>query len=210
MSINTQHLRGNVQDFIAGYVRGKTVLDVGCVQHTATHAQGDDRWLHKRVVANAKSALGLDILESEVTKLRQYGYEVVCGDACTVSLERTFDVVLAGEIIEHVSNASAFLSNMARHVTDGGRLVLTTPNAYFLLHVFESIFCDPDHRWNPEHVCIYEPFTLRNLLRRNGLDIETMYYFTRSSKLLRLMWMTGLPSYGPISGSILAIVKKAE
>ena len=74
---------------------------------------------------------------------------------------------------------------------------LTTPNAFFLLHMIESVFRSPDDSWNPEHVCWYEPFTLRNVLKRNNLEVDTMYYFTRSRKLLRLMQLTGLPSYGP-------------
>ena len=43
-----QRLSGRVQDFRSGFVRGKNVLDVGCVQHFATFA-ATDTWLHGRV-----------------------------------------------------------------------------------------------------------------------------------------------------------------
>ncbi len=43
-----QRLSGRVQDFLSDFVRGKNVLDVGCVQHFATFA-ATDTWLHGRV-----------------------------------------------------------------------------------------------------------------------------------------------------------------
>jgi SAM-dependent methyltransferase len=204
-----QHLSGSVRDFISAYVKGKTVLDVGCIDHSASHS-GEDTWLHKHIVASANSTVGLDVLESDAAKLRDAGYDIVCGDACTASLGRTFDVIVAGEIIEHIDSTSAFLTNMSRHLNEDGRLVLTTPNTFFLLHMLESVFRSPDDCWNPEHVCWYEPFTLRNVLSRNKLGIDAMYYFTRSRKLLRLMRLTGLPSYGPLSSSILVIAKRTQ
>lgn len=209
MGITVRHLSGNIRDFISAYVKGKTVLDVGCIDHSASHA-AENTWLHQHLVASAKYTVGLDLLESDAAKLREAGYNIVCGDACTASLGRTFDVIVAGEIIEHIDSTAAFLTNMAGHLNEDGRLVLTTPNAFFLLHMIESVFRSPDDCWNPEHVCWYEPFTLRNLLSRNNLEIDSMYYFTRSRKLLRLMRLTGLPSYGPLSSSILVIAKTAR
>ncbi len=42
---------------------------------------------------------------------------------------RTFDIVCASEVLEHVENPSVFLATLARAVTDDGLLVLTTPAA---------------------------------------------------------------------------------
>ena len=107
---------------MSAYVKGTTVLDVGCIDHSASHA-GEDTWLHKHLVARAKYTVGLDLLESDTAKLREVGYSIVCGDACTVSLGRTFDVVVAGEIIEHINSTAAFLTNISRHLNEDGRLV---------------------------------------------------------------------------------------
>jgi len=203
----TQRLNSRIQDFLSHFVRDKTVLDVGCVDHSASIEQ-EEHWLHKHLASSAKSILGLDILESDAVELRQRGYEVTCGDAMTVSLNRTFDVVVAGEIVEHVDDPAAFVCNMARHLNDQGRLVMTTPHVFFFLHFLESIFSSADRRWNPQHVAWYCPFTLGNLLHRNNLEVESCFYFTRSRKLRRLLKLTHLPCYGIIASSILVIARK--
>ena len=203
-----QRLSGSIQDFVSDYVRGKDVLDVGCVDHIATF-EATDSWLHKHIVRSANRAVGLDLLESEAAKLREKGYDIRCGDACSVSLDQTFDVVVAGEIIEHVDNPAAFVSNMARHLNDNGRLVITTPYAFFAWHFLESIFSSGERRWNPEHVSWYCPFTLENLLRRSNLQIESCYYFTRSRKLRRLLNIFHIPCYGFLASSILVIARKS-
>lgn len=205
--VKTQRLNCRIQDFLSQFVQGKTVLDVGCVDHSAS-VERADHWLHKHLAGSARSILGLDILESDTAELRRRGYEVVCGDATTVSLNQTFDVVVAGEIIEHIDDPSAFVSNMAKHLNEEGRLVLTTPHVFFCLHFAESVFSSPEARWNHQHVSWYCPFTLQNLLCRNNLEVESCYYFTRSRKLRRLMRLVHLPCYGVLASSILIIAKK--
>lgn len=205
----TQCLSGTVQHFLADFVRGKHVLDVGCVDHNAA-LEGTDTWLHKHIARSAKSTVGLDLLESEAAKLRQRGYDIRCGDACVVSLDRTFDVVVAGEIIEHIDNPAAFVSNMAIHLNDQGRMLITTPHAFFFLHFLESIFSAGERRWNREHVSWYCPFTLENLLRRSGLEVEACYYFTRSRKLRRVLDLLHVPCYGFLASSILVVARKSS
>lgn len=155
--MQAQRLNSRIQDFLSQFVQGKTVLDVGCVDHSAS-VEREDHWLHKHLARSARSIVGLDILESDAAELRRRGYEVVCGDAMTVSLNRTFDVVVAGEIIEHIDNPAAFVSNMARHLNERGRLIRTTPHAFFILHFLESIFSSAERRWNPQHVAWLLPF----------------------------------------------------
>lgn len=53
-----QRLSGRIQDFLADFVRGKNVLDAGCVDHTATLG-ATDTWLHKHLVPSADSVVGL-------------------------------------------------------------------------------------------------------------------------------------------------------
>jgi SAM-dependent methyltransferase len=193
---------------MADLVRGKTVLDVGCVDHSAK-LESSDRWMHKHLVRAARSVTGLDILESEAAKLRERGYNVIAGDAATVSLHQTFDFVVAGEIIEHIDNPAAFVRNMARHLGVDGRLVLTTPNPFFLMHQLEFAFLSsPEKRWNYEHVCWYCPFTLGNLLERSGLVVEACYFFTRSRKLLKGLQLLRLPCFGPLASSFVMVARR--
>jgi len=47
-----------------------------------------------------------------------------------LSAERRFDLVIASEVLEHVADPMAFLSQLAARTRAGGRLVLTVPNGY--------------------------------------------------------------------------------
>jgi 2-polyprenyl-3-methyl-5-hydroxy-6-metoxy-1,4-benzoquinol methylase len=203
----TSRIQTDIITFLCDQVRGKDILDVGCADHDVDNPPMRDKWLHGHLVKAARSAIGLDILETDCAKLRARGYNAVAGDACTVDLGRQFDVVVAGEIIEHVENPGMLVRNLARHVRPGGKLILTTPNLHFALHFLESVVADPRKRWHPQHVVAFEPFTLRNLVERCGLRVESCLYFTRSRKLLRLI-RAGLPCWSWLSSSVAVVATR--
>jgi SAM-dependent methyltransferase len=198
----------SVQEFVAAYVGGKTVLDVGCVAHSAESATSE-LWLHGVIARSATYTLGVDILEEDVQKLQKLGYNIICGDVTTIELPDKFDFVVAGELIEHVWNPGTFISNMARHLKDDGRLLITTPNCFFFLHYLEFLFTKVDNRWNPEHVAWYDVFTLGNMLRANGYELDEYHYLTRSTKLRRLLRFFRLPVVGFLSSTVLVVARKA-
>jgi 2-polyprenyl-3-methyl-5-hydroxy-6-metoxy-1,4-benzoquinol methylase len=197
-----------IGDWISRYVAGKTVLDVGCVEHEAS-SEASEWWLHRRLVESAKSVLGIDIVEAEVEKLRKRGYNIICADATTASMGRTFDVVVAGEIIEHVVNPGALLMNLRRHLNEDGRLVLTTPHTFYFLNVLTDLFSWQKRFWHPDHVALYEPHVLDAMLRKTGYVAEVCYYCNRSRKLRKLFGALHLPCFGPLAISILVIARRA-
>lgn len=207
-SNSAEPLRTDIATYLSEQVRGLDVLDVGCVDHDATREQ-DDRWLHKRLAATAASIIGVDIEEAACQRLRERGYSMVAGDACTVDLGREFDAIVAGEIIEHVENPGQMIRNLARHLRSGGRLHVTTPNAYYAVHIVEALLMDPRKRWNPQHVAWFDPFTLTNLLERAGCRVTSCRYFSRSRKLRRL-GDYGLPMMGWMASSLLITAQKAR
>lgn len=196
-------------DLICGLVKGKDVLDVGCVQHTADW-ETSDSWLHKKICNAARSVLGLDLEEAEVKKLQDKGYSMIAGDAITIDIGRQFDVIVAGEIIEHIDNAGLLLQNLKRHLTPDGLLTITTPNVFFPLHFVESIFCSPYKTWNSQHVQWYCYFTLENLLKRNGYDVIDCHYVTRSRKIQSIMRLLHLPCYSFLASTLLITCRKTE
>jgi 2-polyprenyl-3-methyl-5-hydroxy-6-metoxy-1,4-benzoquinol methylase len=198
---------GELAIFISDFVRGKKVLDVGCMAHSIDSADIEG-WLHGYVVKNAASTLGLDILESDVALLRQRGFNVVCADAITTDLGDTFDTIIAGELIEHIENPGAFLSNMRRHLTADGELLITTPNVFFGLHFLESVFRSPYQSWNPQHVAWYCYFTLENMFSRAGLKATRCIYFTRSRKLRKILNLFGVSCPAVLASTLLMIGRR--
>ena len=85
----------------------------------------------------------------------------------------SFDVVTAGEIIEHVIDESAFLQECRRVLKPGGRLIVTTPNLSFLANRFLVLFGRmPRFVYEPYHYHCHTMDTLVEVLTRNGFIVE--------------------------------------
>lgn len=131
--MDVKHLdaRITVTDFLCSFVKDKSVLDVGCVAHTAEE-EASEFWVHRHLVKHAKTVLGVDILREDIEELRSRGYNMVFANAMSDSLGQTFEVIVLGEIIEHVVDPGKLLVNMRRHLKDDGVLLLTTPHPFYL------------------------------------------------------------------------------
>lgn len=160
-------------EYIEPLLSGKDVLDLGCVQHDFEETQRDD-WFHDLIVDVAKTTVGVDILEDAISELNEQGYEMYQGDVENIRLDKQFDVVFAGELIEHLTDFDAFFETVKHHLRAEGRLVVTTPNAfsvYFWLHRLLG------HEFvNPEHTCWFDAVTLSKLLSRQGFEVDTIHH----------------------------------
>lgn len=168
-----QLLGGNRRiDFIRKYVTGKAVLDLGVVQHSIENID-DPNWLHREIVRYAKNVLGVDILAEEVEHLNELGFDVMCADVEQMELGRKFDVIIAGELIEHLDNSGLFLQTVKRHLEEDGIIILTTPNPFTLGNAVIPIklLLGGDYSVNKEHKCWYCLKTLRQLLEKYGFKI---------------------------------------
>lgn len=161
------------------------MLDVGC-------ASGNHRpdWLHALIAAAAREAVGLDHAEDWVLSIRERGYDVVLGDAEDFDLGQTFDVVFAGELIEHLSCFSGFLRSARRHLDLDGLLVLTTPNAFGVNNFIYRVGGDP---WvNEDHTCWFCDKTITQLLRRHDFEVTGIKYLPHQSEGMRQLASTAI------------------
>lgn len=184
-------------EIIEQFVVGKEVLDAGCAElmGTTTDKGKAARWIHERIRKVAKEVVGIDINKTEVEALRAQGYNVICGDIEQVDIGRKFDAIVAGELIEHLSNPGLFLDNMKRHLKDDGVLILTTPNR-FQLYKFLTAFVtgQPPSYTKPiaAHVHYYDVSSLEALTTRHGYKVLDCWYYsevfpTLKSKILKLI-----------------------
>lgn len=162
---------------ILPHIPNALVLDVGCVGHSLDNRNVLRRWVHEFLCEHAAHVVGIDLLANEISQLRQEGYDVRCADAESFELTERFDVIVAGELIEHLSNPGLFLRQCNKHLVDRGLLILTTPNAFSLHHLL-AVLCrrTNDPYANPEHTFLFSPRVLRVLVGRYGLQIEHLTY----------------------------------
>jgi len=100
---------------------GKRVLDIGC----------SSGYLARPLVARGCTVVGIEQDPVAAEEAREVCAEVLVGDAETVELPfepASFDVVLCGDLIEHLRDPESFLARVRPLLRSDGRLVLTTPN----------------------------------------------------------------------------------
>jgi len=158
-------------------VRGRRAVHVGFVDSGCwEYHDRFDSWLHAHLDAAASHLVGLDLDAPGVARSAEMGFAahaVDCSDPDAVAalgLEPA-EVVIAGEVIEHLDAAGPFLRGLHALVRPGGRLVVTTPNASGLLNAAAAALAGWEVN-HPDHVTLYSCYTLTNLLERHGWRVE--------------------------------------
>ena len=169
-----KHFVNNRNKYLSRLASGLDVLDVGCVNHNLNQYR-DGGWLHEDLKRVAKSVIGIDYEADCIKTLQAEGYDVICADATNFNLGDSFDLIIAGEILEHLGNTDGFLSCARKHLRSSGKLVITVPNAGSLNYAVQNIFYGHEVD-NPDHCCLYSETTLRRLLERHGLEVESVGY----------------------------------
>lgn len=156
--------------YLSELARGKIVLDIGVVEHFLD-AYKNPEWLHRHIAEAASSCLGVDLLEREVAKLAEAGFNVIARDLADEPLAQQFDLIVAGEVLEHVEAPGRFMKNCAAMLRPEGRLVLTVPNPWVANAVIKNSLRSQTFVDSADHVGWYDASTLLELGQRNGLRL---------------------------------------
>lgn len=164
---------GDRIEFIVERCAERRVLDIGCVDHPI-EISAKPSWLHHHIVSGSAYCVGADINPSGVRALVDQGLNVVEHDVCTgpgpLAALGPFDVVVAGDIIEHVRDPLALFETAAALLAVGGVLILSTPNPYAPHRFFAGL-----HRrqWeNADHLFYAFPSGIAELGSRSGLELR--------------------------------------
>lgn len=163
--------------YVINVAQGKDVLDLGCVSHDPENYRSRF-WLHKALVSRCRSVKGLDLSAAGARYLCDQGFDVDHGDAQNFQFDRQFDVIAAGDLIEHLEDFGGFLESCKRHLRPGGTLVISTPNPWYWRNVVKAILYMEVPN-NIEHTCWLCPRTLRQLVARHGLTVRNVSFGSR-------------------------------
>ncbi len=167
-------------EFIAPRISARRVLDIGPAElvGTTNRAKLED-WLHGRMSGVTRSLVGLEASTEQVAALAELGYDIRHGDAETFELDETFETIVAGELIEHLSNPGRFLDRALGHLGPGGTLLLTTPNRFSVLANYRVLRTGEIPRYEKDlakHVAYFDRDALGSLLERHGFEVEEVAY----------------------------------
>ena len=113
--------------------------------------------------------IGLDLASPKNSKIRTVRCDL--NEGFPIDSE-AFDVVTAGEVIEHMLNEELFLQECRRVLKKDGVLVLTTPNLAFSLNrVLVLIGRTPLFVTAPYHYHFHTRSTLKRMVERCGFQV---------------------------------------
>ena len=139
---------------VAAIGRGKRVLDLGCRSGALT--------LH---FLEGNSVVGLDVDPAALEKAAALGIEPVQANVEeTLPFEdESFDVVVAGELFEHLQFPDALVAEIRRVLRTGGVLAGSVPNAYRVQSRLRFLRGKPPED-DPTHLRMFSATAIRELL----------------------------------------------
>lgn len=161
---------------------GEKVLEVGC---------GRGIFLNRLSGEYGIKAWGIDIAREaifEAQKESVYKHEFVAGDAAKLPFpDSKFDVIVTFDALEHIRKQNEAISEMARVLKKGGRILIYTINSrqkftwdWFLSLLGKDVYKNIDH--DPK--LFLDPKRLENKLKESGVKVENIAYFNAFFSLI--------------------------
>lgn len=202
-------------EFLSKRASGKKVLHCGCSSGRYLRDRVKRKSLFHEVLRRVSDGLyGLDI-DAESVKImsEEMGYEnLYVGDVeklDDLDLSETFDLVVAGDLLEHLTRPGAMLDGIKRFLSKDSEVIVSTNNAFGLHYQLKRWLGRYSEQF--EHVCFYSPETLVHLFERHGYSVREIYgaYTEEPYSTMQLVkFSVGAPVFRlfpVLSGTILVV-----
>jgi 2-polyprenyl-3-methyl-5-hydroxy-6-metoxy-1,4-benzoquinol methylase len=172
-------------DYLKSLCKGKKVLHLGCTNYPYTdHSLEHNSLLHIELGEISGELWGFDFdqrgLDILIAKGIENLYLADLEKLDNLELNETFDVIIAGEMIEHLSNPGLFLDGIRRFMNPETVLVITTINAYsgmrYAIYALrgKSGRNEPVHK---DHVAYYSYSTLQLIIERSRMRVTNFCFY---------------------------------
>lgn len=149
---------------------GKTVLEIGCGKGAIT------RHLKNK---NCKVAC-IEINEDYAKEAKCFCTEIIIGDVESLNKlslpEESFDIILYGDVLEHLKNPAEVIKNFSKYLKKEGYIVISIPNIanwrIRLNLLFGKFNYQDDGILDKTHLRFYTKKTLKNMIVKSGYKIN--------------------------------------
>ncbi len=175
----------NRVSYICNLCQGKKVLHLGATDAPVTkEAMGSGRLLHILLNDICQQLVGLDISIEMINWLEsQHGIKNIKYGNIEKAEDYPhgeFDYIVAGEILEHLSNPGNALDAIRRNIKPNTKLIITVPNAYSFKGFVRAV--GKHELIHPDHTLHHSPYTLKALLERHGFSVDSYFSFVNGGQ----------------------------
>jgi SAM-dependent methyltransferase len=169
----------NINQIIVETCRNKHVLEVGGLGDYSRYIEvGMENWRHTWIKSVAERIVGVDINHEYVKNAVEHGYLYNFGDIedfNTVKQLGKFEVVLFLDVMEHLNNVSLAIENIRKLLCPGGRVIITTPNAFSFSNLIRIATAKEPNEF-PDHTCAFFSSHIKEIFRRQQIFLEKLLY----------------------------------
>lgn len=141
---------------------GEKLLDIGCGIGTFSRILSEGGY----------KVTGIDVSEKCLMRTKDIRGRFIIEDITRLKKLKksggSFDCVIALDVLEHIDDEVALISNVRYLLKDKGVLVLTVP-------AFKFLYSSHDRKIG--HKRRYRPGPLKDLLKSNGFRVEKIFYW---------------------------------
>jgi hypothetical protein len=175
------------ESYLEEAVKNKMCFHVGAAQGGSesdnllySDVVSANSFLHRRLMNSASKVIGMDNRQIAIDRLnKEFGIDnIVYGDLqdnSPIEIQLNPDVVVMGEIMEHLSNPGLALNKLREVMSEDTKLIITIPNAFSLWNMIFTLTGQESH--DSDHSGLYSPRITTSLLNKCGFQVEEYLFY---------------------------------
>lgn len=171
----------NRLDYIVDFCKGKQVLHFGFADYPYTNERiHSGKLLHLRLRSVAKRIFGVDNnpesiqIYKEATGDEAVGWGDLLNKESLRFSDKSFDVILLGEVLEHLKNPHEAILNLYDAIPKAVNILITVPNYTSLQTIGASLHATETN--HPDHFWYFSPETLFKLFPEDKFEFVELNF----------------------------------